>query len=128
MIKWLKTILKDLGNLDRGQFFMKYVLPALVIFFTWGLIGHLFLLSLNTSSLLPNKGSVTNIAVVYEQGTRARYKYYPLKIALTNHPKEFRLPDVHQQEFPYLLQRIAIGDTITVYTRHRWQALLSWGK
>ena len=128
MINWLKTLWKNLGNLSKGQFFHIYVLPGLAIFFSWGLIGHLYLITLDKSSLVVTKGQVEDIAIRFEQGTRASYKYYPLKIELTNYPEEFRLPDVYKRDFAYLESKIQIGDTITLYTRHKWQVILGWGK
>jgi hypothetical protein len=56
MINWLKTLWKDLGDLSKPQFFQKYVLPGLAIFFTWGIVGHLMLIGLDTNSLVKNKG------------------------------------------------------------------------
>lgn len=126
MGNWLKTLWKDLEN--KGLFFHKYVLPGLAIFFTWGLLGHLYLISLDTSSLTAIKDRVVEIAVKFEQGTKAQYKYYPLKIKLENYPEEFRLSDTYKRDFPNLQDQILIGDTITLFTRNKWQTIIGWGK
>lgn len=128
MKNWLKTFWKDLGDLSNPDFFHKYVLPALALFFTWGFVGHLMLLSLDKNSLVKNTGQVIHIAIKFEQGTKQRYKYYPLKIGLTNHNEEYRLSDVFKNDFSELEQKILLGDTITIYTRHNWQTILGWGK
>ncbi len=91
MINWLKILWNDLG--DKKLFFNKYIIPGLALFFSWGLVGHLFLITLDTNSLIANTGQVTDIAVKFEQGTKAKYKYYPLKIGLTSYPEEFSLSE-----------------------------------
>lgn len=126
MINWLKTLWKDLGNLSKPQFFQKYILPGLALFFTWGIVGHIMLINLNTNSLIKNTGQVTDIGVKLDQGPK--YKYYPLKIALIDYSNEFRLSDTYKGDFTYLQQKISIGDTVTLYTRRKWQSLLGWGK
>ena len=128
MINWLKTLWKDLGDLPKPQFFQKYVLPGLAFFFTWGIVGHLMLINLDTNSLVKNTGQVTDITIKFEQGTKRKYKYYPLKIGLKSYNEEFRLSDTYKNDFPDLQQRILTGDTITLYTRHKWQSVLGWGK
>lgn len=79
-------------------------------------------------SLVKNTGRVTSIAIRFEQGTKRQYKYYPLKISLTNHNAEFRLSDTYKYDFDGLQRSILTGDTITLYTRHKWQSILGWGK
>jgi hypothetical protein len=127
-MNWIKTLYIDLGNLPEAHFLLKYILPGLAIFFTWGLAGQLLNISLDKNSLVANKGQVTDIAIKFEQGTRANYKYYPLKINLTNYAENFRLPDTYETDFPNLQEKILIGDTITLYTRHQLQTILGWGK
>jgi hypothetical protein len=126
MMNWLKTLWNDLG--DNKLFLNKYIVPGLAIFFTWGIVGHLMLISLDTASLVKNTGQVTDIAVKLEQGTKRKYKYYPLKIGLKNFSEEFRLSDMYKEDFPDLKQKIKIGDTVTLFTRHKWQTILGWGK
>lgn len=126
MKNWLKTLWKDLG--DKKLFFNKYVIPGLAIFFTWGIVGHLILIGLDTNSLVKNTGSVTGIAIKFEQGTKRQYKYCPLKIRLASFPEEFRLSDTYKQDFRQLQQSISSGDAITLYTRCKWQTILGWGK
>ena len=126
MTNWLKTLWNDLG--DKKLFFNKYVIPGLGIFFTWGIVGHLMLINLNTGSLVKNTGRVTDIAIKFEQGTKRQYKYYPLKIGLKGFSKEFRLSDTYKNDFPELQQKILLDDIITLYTRHQWQTILGWGK
>lgn len=126
MRNWLKTLWSDFG--DKELFLYKYLIPGLAIFFTWGIVGHLMLISLDTSSLVKNTGRVTEITIKFEQGTKRHYKYYPLKISLSDFNEEFRLPDTYKDDFVDLQQKILIGDTIILYTRHQWQTILGWGK
>src|SRR5688572_4707215 len=124
MIKWLKMLWKDLNN-SRSQFFQKYILPALAIFFTWGAIGHLYLITITKDLLVKNMGQVATIEEKMEGG---RYNHHPLIISLTNYHEEFRLPDTYERDYFVLQQEIKVGDTIAIYTRHLWQAILGWGK
>ena len=126
MANWLKTLWNDLG--DKKLFLNKYVIPGLAIFFTWGIVGHLMLISLDTRSLVKNTGYVVDIAIKFEQGTKRQYKYYPLKINLKGFKEEFRLSDTYKNDFADLQQKILISDTITLYSRHQWQTILGWGK
>jgi len=126
MINWSKILFKDLSDLSGPQFFQKYILPVLVIFFSWGAVGHLYILTLNSNKLIANSGVVTGIAVRLEQ--EIKYKHYPLKINLTALPGEFQLPDEFKDRFYSLKKEIAVGDTVTLFTRNRWQTLLSWGE
>jgi len=125
MIKWFKTIWKDLGNLSKFQFFQKYILPGLAIFFTWGAIGHLYLTTINKNSLVKNRGQVETLEEAMEGG---RYNHNSLIIELSNYQQEFRLPDAYERDYFVLQQEIQIGDTITIYTRHRWQVILGFGQ
>jgi hypothetical protein len=83
---------------------------------------------LDTNSLTVNKGRVIDIAVKFEQGTKAKYKYYPLKIRLNNYPEEFRLSDTYKKDFHALKEQISVGDTIILFTRKKWQTIIGWGK
>jgi hypothetical protein len=114
--------------LHKHQFFQKFILPGLAAFFTWGVVGHSYLTNLDTTDLVANIGQVNEIGVEYEEGLRSRYKYYPLKIKLSNYPEKFRVPDIYKIEFSYLQEKISPGDTITLYSRTLWQTILGWGK
>ncbi len=128
MKKWFKTFWKDLYEQSRSQFYLKYILPAFAFFLFWGLIGHVVLINLNQESLVKTRGQVSNIVVRYEQGLRSSSKDFALKIILKNHETDFRLPDAYKNDFNDLQDKIEIGDTITLYTRHLWQTILGWGK
>ena len=120
------TFWKDLYDQSRWQFYLKYILPGLALFFSWGLIGHVVLINLDQVSLIKNRGQVSNIVVRYEQGLRSSSKYIALKISLKNHETDFRLHDTYKNDFNDLQDHIEIGDTVTLYTRHLWQTVLSW--
>jgi hypothetical protein len=124
MIKWFKTFLKDFGNLPRFQFFQKYVLPGLAIFFTWGTVGHLYLTTIKKDLLVKNTGQVEIIEEIAEGG---RYNHQSLIIKLSHSQAEFRVPDEYKRDYFVLQQEIRVGDTITIYTRHLWQAILGFG-
>jgi len=141
MITWLKKFWDDLSRLSRWRFFCKYILPLLSLFFLWGVIGHLSLLALKTKSLIAHKGQVIDIGVRLERGYRG-HKYYPLKMVLLNQSmpiktklkrtsdlfRTFRLKDNFGWQFTYIENAIHPGDTITVYTRKKWQTLVGMGK
>ena len=115
----------------------------MVVFFIWGLLGHLSLLALKTKSLIQNKGQVLSIGVKVERGIRG-HKYYPLIISLFttggttrdfNDLKklkrlfnDFRLKDDFTSQFASIQREIALGDTITIYTRKKWQTILGMGQ
>jgi len=125
----LKIFFEDLKNLSKGQFFQKYVLPILVTFFTWGLFGHLYLLTFKTSSLISNTGEVVTISIRHEiGGGRTRYRYNTLKFGLKNFQNEFRLRNEFQDYFSNLQNQIATGDTISLFTISKLQTFLCWGK
>lgn len=123
-----KKVLKDLLNLSRFHFACKYVFPSVAIFLTWGCLGNFYQTRLGKSQLVQYNGQVRSINVVFEQGTKSSYKYYPLIISLTNSTTNFRIRDKFDDWFPYLEYEIHIGDTIQIYTRTKFQTLLGWGK
>lgn len=109
----------------------------------WGLLGHLSLLNLETTSLRQNKGQVISIGIKVEQSIKG-YKYQPLIISLFttggtfddfNNIKRlkklfnnFRLKDNFSSEFASIQREIGLGDTITIYTRKKWQTILGMGR
>lgn len=95
---------------------------------TWGALGNFYQTHLDKKQLVQNKGIVNNIAVVFEQGTKSSYKYYPLKISLAGFSNAFRLRDNFKDWFPYLQDKIKTGDTIEIYTRTKLQSIIGWGK
>lgn len=128
MINWLKTLWKDLGDLSKPQFFQKYVLPGLALFFTWELIGLIILINLDASSLVKNTGQVTDIAIKAADGIKRKNQYFPLRIGLFGYSEEFSLSDSYRVDFDNLQETILTGDTITIYTIPQWQSKLGWGK
>lgn len=95
---------------------------------TWGCLGNFYQTQLDKSQLVQNKGQVHSIDVVFEQGTKSSYKYYPLIISLTNSEINFRIRDKFDDWFPFLENEIHIGDTIQIFTRTKIQTLLGWGE
>ncbi len=126
MNKSIRENSNKLGVQTESKFFYKYVLPSLFIFFLWGFIGHQILIIFGEKNLVANSGIIKEIGVKFEQGTRERYKYYPLKIRLDNNI-EYRLQDLNEELFPEVLNKISAGDYITIYTRENWLSILSWG-
>jgi hypothetical protein len=118
----------DLINLPRFHFGCKYVFPAAAFFLTWGCLGNFYQTRLDKSQLVANVGVVDNIDVAFEQGMKSSYKYYPLLISLKNSSDNFRLRDKFGDWFPFLRDSIHIGDTITIYTRTKFQTIIGWGK
>ena len=123
-----KKFWNDLVNLSRVHFGIKYVLPAVAIFLTWGCLGNFYQTRLDKSQLVRNNGQVRSIEVVFEKGTKSSYKYHPLRIVLVNSADKFRLRDSFDDWFPFLENKIHIGDTIQIYTRTRFQSLIGWGR
>ena len=123
-----KNLWSDISNLSRFHFACKYVFPSFAIFLTWGCLGNFYQIRLTKHQLVQNHGQVRSINVVFEQGTKSSYKYYPLIISLTNSKTNFRIRDKFDDWFPYLKDEIHIGDTIQIYTRTKFQTILGWGK
>ncbi len=113
-----------MSTANEPIFFQKYIVPGLALFFTWGLVAHLLLINLDLNALQKNKGTVSKILVIKERG---RNTYFPLNIALKDNDKVFRLPDTYTNAFSILQKKIILSDTITIYTRNRWQTILGWG-
>jgi hypothetical protein len=126
----LKKFLADLTNLSRFQFACKYVFPALAIFLTWGALGNFYTLTFSKRKLIAHNGIVTGMETRLEIGTTQyqQIKYYPIIISLNNSSKEFRLRDNFKEYFIELQNNMRNGDTATVYTRTKFDALVSWGK
>jgi len=97
---------------------------------TWGALGNFYTLSLTKKDLIANRGEVTTINTRLEFGTTQyrRIKYYPIIISLEHSSKEFRVRDNFKDWFNYLQDKIQSGDTVTIFTRSRFDALISWGK
>ena len=97
---------------------------------TWGALANLYTLNLSQKNLIGNEGEVMGINKQLELGTSqyGHKEYYPMIIALGSSSKEFRVRDNFKDWFAYLQERIQYGDTITVYTRSRLDALVTWGK
>lgn len=127
MIKWLKRFWFDLGNLPKPEWGLKYMLPVLQLFFTWGFAGHLYLATISKRQLVPETGIVKSIAVKMERGSRSS-KYYPLKISLMGKNYEYRVMDKFDSYFPAIQSAIIPGDTVSLYVRNYWQYILSWGR
>lgn len=126
MLNWLKRFWFDLGNLPKPEWGCKYMLLPSALFFTWGLVGHIYISVVTVNQLTPCIGEVTLIETRFERGGKSS-KYYPLKIALSGYPHEFRLMDKFKKDFDHIQSEIKKGDTITLYKRNKSQALLSWG-
>lgn len=125
MLLWIKKFWREMSESSRPVFFQKYVLPFLALFFTWGLIGNIVLINIDTNSLQKKTGEVTEINIKIERG---KYTHYPLYIKLKNNQNEFRLTDTFENNFSNLQDQILKGDRITLYIRYKWQAILGWGK
>jgi hypothetical protein len=126
----LRTFANDLNRLTRLQFGCKYIFPLVAFFLTWGALGNFYTLSLTQKDLVENKGEVTTINKMLEVGTTQyqQIEYYPIIISLGHSSKEFRVRDNFKDWFNYLQDKIHGGDTVTLFTRSRFDALISWGK
>lgn len=127
-MNFFKRFAKDFSNLSRFHFACKYIFPAFAIFLTWGSLGNFYQTQLNKTQLVKNSGLVSDIEVVFQQGTKPSYKYYPLLISLVNSSNSFRLRDKFTDWFSFLQDKIHVGDTIEIYTRTKFQTLIGWGK
>lgn len=105
--------------------FVKYVLPLLALFFSYGFLGHLYTINLTKKDLINNSGVIENIKITTEYGGKLNY-YYPLIITLQNH--NYRLPDSFSDKFEFLKSKIAIGDTISIYSRSEYLTYIGWDK
>jgi hypothetical protein len=127
-MKIIKTFWNDLLNQSRFHFGCKYVFPILTAFLTWGSVVNIFESTLDKEQLVQNKGQVSDIDIVFQQGARSTYKYYPLFISLNDFKSDFRLRDALNDWFPLLQDKIHVGDTITVYTRTKLYSKIGWGE
>lgn len=126
-MKILKIFWSDFSNLSRFQFACKYVFPTIAAFFTWGAIVNLHESTLDKKQLLQYEGRLENMEIVFQQGTKSSYRYYPLIISLKGLNKDFRLRDALSDWFPLLQDKIKLGDTISIYTRTEFQSKIGWG-
>ena|SRR5688572_22226940 len=126
----LRTIANDRTRLSRIQFVCKYFFPLVAIFFTWGALGNFYSLSLTQKDLIANKGKITTMITKMEIGITKyrRIKYYPIIISLEHSSKEFRVRDNFKDWLVYLQDKIQSGDSVTIFTRNRFDAFLSWGR
>jgi len=126
----IKPFIDDLIRLSRFQFACKYVFPSIAFFFSWGALGNFYTLTLSQRDLIANNGQVTSMGVRLESGATQyqQIKYYPIKISLRNSSKDFRIRDNFKSYFKGIQDNIQYGDTVTVYTRSKFDALISWGE
>jgi len=125
MIDKIKRLWDFIG---QPKFFYSYFFPGLSIFFLIGIISRLFIQTIDTGDLIKSAGTVTSIDIVFEQGLKAKYKYYPLKIRLDNSDKDFRLIDSFENQFQIIKNKIRVGDRIEIFTRNRILTIIGWGK
>jgi hypothetical protein len=128
MTNGLKTFWKDITNLSKADFGIKYLIPAIAAFMTFGTFGNFCMIKLDTDNLAKQTGPVNSIQVRFLQGLKPSYKYHPLWIQLDNYPDEFRLMDTYSKEFERLQSEIKVGDEITVYYRNAFLTVLGFGK
>lgn len=123
----LKKCWNDLLNLSGLRFACIYVFPIVSVFLTWGCLGNFMQNNLEKNQLVKNNGIVNRIDIIFEQGTRRSYKYYPLIISLDGYSENFKIRDKLSGWFPVIREKIHIGDTINIYTRKKLNFLLGWG-
>ena len=128
MTNGLKKFWKELTNLRREEFGMKYIVPVIAAFITFGTIGSYCMTKLDIDDLEKQTGQVNYITVRFLQGLKPNYKYHPLWIQLDNYEDEFRLMDTYSKEFQRLQSEIKIGDEITIYHRNQFLTVLGFGK
>ena len=127
-MKYLKQFWRDLGRLSKPQFGLKYVVPAIAVFFTYGAVGHFYVSYLSLDDLQKQTGQPLYADVRFLQGTKHNYKYYPLYIQLDNSPKEFRLMDTYNEYFPFIQDQVNAAKEITIYYRTPFQTFMGFGK
>ena len=89
---------------------------------------YLYLYNLTPQDLLSVTGPIINRNVVFVQGTKSKYKHYPMVISLANFDQQLRLMDVYSRTLPYIQQQLNIGDTVKIYYRTKTQAFIGFGK
>ena len=125
MIERLKRLWDFIGE---PKFMYAYFFPGLSIFFFIGIITGLFIQTIDKDDLIKNEGTVVSIDLVFEQGLKPQYKYYPLKIRLDNSEKDFRLIDLFEEQFPIIKNKIQVGDKVAIFTRNRILTIIGFGK
>lgn len=119
--------LKKLGNeFGTNEFGIKYGLPIVALFLTFGFLGHFYIQTLTTCDLIKTTGTVEYIRVVFEQGTKPQYKHYPLRIGLKESTQTFGIHDNFKLRFSTLENEIKTGDTISIYSRSQFRTYIGW--
>jgi hypothetical protein len=104
---------------------IKYILPILAIFFTYGFLGNLYTITLTKNDLIKNTGVIQNIETKLEQSGRNN-KYYPLIINLGF--DNFRLIDSFKDNYDSIKSMIFVGDSVTIYSRSTILTYLGMGQ
>ena len=109
---------------SRWNFYVKYILPVVIIFFSWSVVGSLIELNYKKDYLTKISGRVikVNEAITTK---RKNLKDYELRIYLNNYPKYFRITG----NFKYnnFQKKIKIGDEVQIYFRPMYLVLLGMG-
>jgi hypothetical protein len=121
-----RKVWRDLMDLSRGEFAVKYILPFIAAFMTYATIGSFCMAGLSTSSLEKQTGKVVDMQVAALQG--ARNTYNPLWIRLDNYKDDFRLMESYSSSFKQLQSEIKAGDEITIFHRNTFLTILGFGK
>src|SRR5688572_28345340 len=95
MIKQVKRFWDAFGDKD---FFGKFVLPSLAIFFTLGTFAQYYCSNLDKEDLIKTTGTIEGIDEIVEYGVRLN-KYRPLMIFVTGKETPFRVKDNFKYRF-----------------------------
>lgn len=86
-------------NLSKSEFGMKYLMPVIAAFITFGALGSIYMTTLRQENLETETGQVLNIGLNSYQRIRSNHNNYFLSIRLDNYSHEFRLLDFYENRF-----------------------------
>ena len=129
MINLFKNSLKELWNLSRWEFFVKYLLPFVLVFFAWALIGNLIEITYSKENLVRVTDkilSVNNVITKVVNKPLYKAKKHELRLYLENQDDYFRLNEKYKYE--NFIDKLKKGDSVTVFFRPKYLVPIGMGR
>ena len=110
---------------ERWNRYVIYILPLVIVFFSWTIIGNLIELNYKKENLNNISGTIVNIEEIQTRNSR-RNQDFELRIQLNNYKKYFRITD--NFKYQNIEKKLKIGDEIKIYYRPNYYVLFGFGK
>lgn len=120
----LRILWRDLMDLSRGDFAMKYLFPLPTVVLTYAAIGSFCMAALDENDLEKQTGRISAIQIEPE----TKKSKGSLFISLDNFGKWFRLTSDYSTHFDWIQARIKVNDHITIYHRNDFLTYVGMGK